>query len=94
MKLGEILFGKFKYTRVPASSVGGGTAEYALEPFEAPSAPQDVINGTGFHVRGQLRLTQPGLVALYPAGPILDFDMITQDELDPFISGGEGSLQS
>lgn len=92
-KVGKILFGMFSYKRVPAAQIDGGMGEYAFQQFQ-PLPAVDPINGRGYHVRGQLFLTSPGLVALNPAGTPFDVTKLILGDPDMFISGGEGSYQS
>lgn len=92
-KLAEILFGTFRFRRVPAAQIDGGMGEYALEQFQ-PLPPYDVINARGAHYMRQLSVYSPGLVALHPAGTPYDVLQMQMAELDLFSSGGEGSLES
>lgn len=93
MKALEIIFGLFRYKRVPAARIDGGMGEYAFEQFQ-PLPAQDVINGRGHHVMRQLYLTSPGMVVLHPAGVPFDVDKIGMGELDLLNAGGVGSLES
>lgn len=93
MKLAEILFGMFRFKRVPAAQIDGGMGEYALEQFQ-PLPAFDVINARGHHYMRQMKLQQPGLVATNPAGTPFDVLQIQMGELDLFSSGGEGGLVS
>lgn len=95
MKLKQILFGMFRFNRVPAAQIDGGMGEYAFQQFQ-PLPPIDVINGRGYHVMKQLAVVSGGngMVALYPAGTPFDVTKIPMGELDLFISGGEGSYES
>lgn len=95
MKLAQILFGMFRFKRVPAAQIDGGMAEYAFQQFQ-PLPPVDPINGRGYHVMHQLAVIQPnnGMVALNPAGTPFDVTKIPMGEIDLFLSGGAGSLES
>lgn len=93
MKVTEILFGMFRFKRVPAAEIDGGMGEYALEQFQS-NPSYDVINARGHHYMRQMQVYSPGLVALNPARTPYDILQIQQGELDLFISGGEGSLES
>lgn len=93
MKLLEIIFGPFRFKRVPAAQIDGGMGEYALEQFQALPL-FDPINARGHHYMRQMNLTSPGLVATNPARTPFDVLQIQQGELDLFNSGGEGSLES
>jgi hypothetical protein len=93
VKLCQILFGMFRFQRTPAAQIDGGATEYVLQQFQ-PFPAYDVINARGQHYRKQLSAYSPGLVALNPAGTPFDVTQIPEGELDIFISGGEGGLES
>lgn len=93
MKVAQILLGMFRFKRTPAAQIDGGAGEYVLQQFQ-PFPAYDVVNARGAHYRKQLSAFSPGLVALNPAGTPFDVLQIQQGELDLFISGGEGSLES
>lgn len=97
LKLFEGLFGKpspIRYERSRAAELGGGAQEMVLQRFEDPSLPVDLINGSGVHVNGFLKVIEPGLVATHPAGAALDIAKLTYDQMDPFVSGGFDSFQA
>ena len=89
-KLGEIIFGLFRYKQVPTIDTGMG--QYSLEQFQ--TFPEtDPFNGRGYHVMGQLKLLQPALVVTHPAGMPFDVNKIQMGEIDLFSAGGEGGLE-
>jgi hypothetical protein len=93
MKLCQIIFGIFRFKRVPASQIDGGMGEYAFQQFQ-PLPPVDPINGRGYHVMKNLNLLSPALVVTHPAGSPYDVLKLLSGDPDLFIAGGEGGLES
>jgi hypothetical protein len=93
MKLCQIIFGIFKFKRVPAAQIDGGMGEYAFQQFQ-PLPPVDPINGRGYHVRKNLNLLSPALVVIHPAGTPYDVFKIPEGNIDILIDGGIGGYES
>lgn len=95
MKIGEILFGMFRYKRLRAAQIDGGMGAYQLQPFENPSLPMDALNGRGFHVRKQLQITSPAFFVPNAATlPNNDVTKIPLGEPDLLNSSGAGGLEA
>lgn len=75
VKLGELLFGPFRYRRTLAAEIDGGMAEYVFQQFqELP--PQNVLAGRGFIYRQDPNLAEPDLFIFAPVGAPVDIEKV------------------